>query len=92
MKNVQKRSGAVGNVFLCIQKCIRTDGAPWSEPHIFHTHFKSSATDSTSLHLISFRVHMPARLPRHAPPPPDESLDPGVVSFAARLFGGSKKP
>ena len=51
MKNVQKRSGAVGNVFLCVQKCIRTDGAPWSEPHIFHTHFKSSDMISRALVL-----------------------------------------
>ena len=42
---VMKELGAVGNVFLCVQKCIRTDGAPWSEPDIFHTHFKSSAVE-----------------------------------------------
>ena len=63
MKNVQKRSGAVGNVFLCIQKCIRTDGAPWSEPHIFHTHFKSSVSRVGVVSLVSRSRFFPSAFP-----------------------------
>lgn len=40
---------------LCVQKCIRTDGAPWSEPHIFHTHFKSSVLTSLNKSGLNFK-------------------------------------
>ena len=70
VKHVQKRSGAVGNVFLCVQKCTRTDGAPWSEPQIFHTQKKKigrargvsplslsdSETDGTRVGLAFFSL------------------------------------
>ena len=74
MKNVQKRSGAVGNVFLCVQKRIGTDGAPRSEPHIFHTHFKSSAK-----HVLSVSAHVLEELEMTLDRGTGEPAEPAVV-------------